>query len=221
MKIVGHRGAAGLALENTIESIQKALELKVDAIEFDVRRTKDDQLVLCHDKNTENLNNASVCIRDSTYKDLCMQPLKNGEYMPSAEDALKAISHKMPVIIDVKESGTATALINTLRKFPKHRITLTGYQHNDMKHVVAALPEVDFFISEHFSPIEIVHEARRIGASGISLNAWLLNPLTYTLAKRYKLKIMLYTVNRPWVATFLKRFYPDILVCSDRPDKLL
>lgn len=57
-KIIGHRGAAGLALENTTESFKKAMELDIDFIEFDVRLTKDRQLVVHH---YENLITESAC----------------------------------------------------------------------------------------------------------------------------------------------------------------
>ena len=57
MKIIGHRGAAGLELENTLPSIRMAIELGVDGVEFDVRITADRQLVLCHDDNTSRMSN--------------------------------------------------------------------------------------------------------------------------------------------------------------------
>jgi glycerophosphoryl diester phosphodiesterase len=41
VKIIGHRGARGLAPENTLAAFAKAIELEVDGVEFDVRVTKD------------------------------------------------------------------------------------------------------------------------------------------------------------------------------------
>ena len=42
----GHRGAAGLAPENTMRAFQAAVNAKADAVEFDVMLTKDHKLVL-------------------------------------------------------------------------------------------------------------------------------------------------------------------------------
>ena len=56
MKIIAHRGAAGLALENTLESIKAALKLPVYAIEIDVRRTADGELILLHDHHTGHVS---------------------------------------------------------------------------------------------------------------------------------------------------------------------
>jgi len=47
--IIGHRGAAGLAPENTIVSFSKAFEIGVDAIELDVHLSADNVLIVYHD----------------------------------------------------------------------------------------------------------------------------------------------------------------------------
>src|SRR5260370_1111588 len=49
MKVIGHRGAASLAPENTFAGFDMALAMGVDGIETDVQRTKDGKLVLFHD----------------------------------------------------------------------------------------------------------------------------------------------------------------------------
>jgi len=49
IKIVGHRGAAGLMPENTLAGFKKAIEIGVDAIEVDVHLTSDNVAVVTHD----------------------------------------------------------------------------------------------------------------------------------------------------------------------------
>ncbi|MEM2911831.1 MAG: glycerophosphodiester phosphodiesterase, partial [Candidatus Bathyarchaeia archaeon] len=49
MLLIGHRGAKAYEPENTLRSFQKALEMGANAVELDVRKTKDDQLVVIHD----------------------------------------------------------------------------------------------------------------------------------------------------------------------------
>jgi glycerophosphoryl diester phosphodiesterase len=49
MLIIGHRGAAGLAPENTMAAIAAGIEAGSDMIEIDVRLTRDNQLVVIHD----------------------------------------------------------------------------------------------------------------------------------------------------------------------------
>ena len=48
--IIGHRGVAGHALENTLASIRETVTMGLAWVEFDVMMTKDGELVLIHDE---------------------------------------------------------------------------------------------------------------------------------------------------------------------------
>lgn len=69
-KIIGHRGAAGLELENTATSIKRALALNVPTIEIDLRLTKDEKLVVCHDSDLARVANDPRKIRKLTLNQL-------------------------------------------------------------------------------------------------------------------------------------------------------
>jgi glycerophosphoryl diester phosphodiesterase len=47
--VVAHRGASAEAAENSLEAFEKAIQVGSDLIEFDVLRTRDDQLIAFHD----------------------------------------------------------------------------------------------------------------------------------------------------------------------------
>lgn len=51
--IVGHRGARGLAPENTLAAFRVAADLRVDGVEFDVQRTRDGHLIVIHDETVD------------------------------------------------------------------------------------------------------------------------------------------------------------------------
>ena len=61
--VIGHRGAMGHETENTLASIQKALDLGVDMIEFDVFKIKSGEIVVFHDETVDRLANATGRIR--------------------------------------------------------------------------------------------------------------------------------------------------------------
>src|SRR4051794_15358910 len=70
MIIIGHRGARGIAPENTLISIQKAIDNKVDEIEFDLRVTKDNFVILQHNKVVTSRSGQKLIVKDSKLSDL-------------------------------------------------------------------------------------------------------------------------------------------------------
>jgi glycerophosphoryl diester phosphodiesterase len=54
---IAHRGASAYAPENTIASFKKAIELRADALEVDIRQTKDHHLVALHDATVDRTTN--------------------------------------------------------------------------------------------------------------------------------------------------------------------
>jgi len=61
---IGHRGAMGYAPENTLLSFRKALELRCDMIELDVRLCKSGELIVFHDDTLERTTNGAVRSRN-------------------------------------------------------------------------------------------------------------------------------------------------------------
>lgn len=217
-RIIGHRGAAGLALENSRESIQAALRRDVDAVEFDVHRTKDKKLVVVHDKTTKRVAPQNVRISDVTLDELRGLPLKNGEPLPTLDEALDILGAK-PVIIDIKDDDSAGELLQVLKRHPKAQVSFASFQHDELRFLHDRLPDVPIYVLEHFSPVDIIHSAVNLGAHGIGLNKWLMNPLTYYLARRYNLELYVYTLNTHWFGRLVKRFYPEVAICTDHPER--
>ena len=63
-KFIAHRGASAICPENTIESLQLAIELGAKSVEFDVQPTEDQQLVVFHDETLKRSSNIKSAIYD-------------------------------------------------------------------------------------------------------------------------------------------------------------
>ena len=74
---IGHRGTRTNSDENTIEAFEKALEFGANCIEFDVRKTKDEKVVILHDSKLDRTTNGSGLIEDLNYNDLLKYKTKN------------------------------------------------------------------------------------------------------------------------------------------------
>jgi glycerophosphoryl diester phosphodiesterase len=104
--IVGHRGAPRRARENTIESFDWAETLGVDAIEFDVRQTRDGEAVVFHDEDV-SLGTQRVPIRSFTTREIqrLVLPSEHGDYsIPRLQDVFHRYGRAMRYIVEVKGS---------------------------------------------------------------------------------------------------------------------
>ena len=86
---IGHRGAAGYAPENTLAAVQKGIDLEVDFVEIDVRRTADGVLVALHDATINRTTSGKGRVEALSLRELRAFDAGNGERIPTVEEVLK------------------------------------------------------------------------------------------------------------------------------------
>ena len=124
--IVSHRGDWHGTAENSLHSIQKAIEKGCAAVEVDVRKTKDDSLVLMADETVDRMTNGTGRVADMTLAELRALGLKeyHGKptplHIPTLEEALRYCKGKILIAVSnykeyksdidalVKKTGTET-----------------------------------------------------------------------------------------------------------------
>ncbi len=218
MKIIGHRGAAGLALENSRSAFVAAIKYHVDMVELDVRLTADDHLVVTHDSVTNRLSDDKRVIRKEKLATLQAIELKGGEHLLSLDEAFDVIG-TIPVLIELKDPGSIDELLLVLGRHPRAVYSITSFRQEELRIIRRMLPEAPIYAAEHFAPVAIIDSARKLHATGISLNKWLMNPITYYMARHYHLELNLYSVNSPKLARVLALLYPGINIMTDHPER--
>ena len=219
MKVIGHRGAAGLALENTLESIHAAIKAGVDAIEFDVRLTSDGHFVLCHDNSISRVSEQSLVIHEVAITHIDEVILRNGEKLATLPAALKAVD-TTPVFIETKGTMWAKPLADLLNTYDRKNMTVISFNHVELSRFAALCPDIRIFASERTKPFDTIQLARQSHFTGVVMNFWILNPLTYWMARRKNLEIMVYTVNHRWIAWYLNTLFPEAWLTTDHPHKM-
>jgi glycerophosphoryl diester phosphodiesterase len=109
MKIVGHRGAAGLAQENSLDAITKALKVGVDIIELDVR-LQSGVAVLSHD------------------------PIQKQQVYTTLKHALNEVNGKVPLFIEIKEAKAISQTLKTLEKY-EGDVTFSSFKFGILQEV--------------------------------------------------------------------------------------
>jgi len=109
MKIISHRGSGVNYKPNTKEAILKALSTNyIDGVEFDVRITKDQKIVIIHDFIIDFVSNGRGIVKNLTYKKLLKYNFgdsKNPSKIATLDEVLKEISSNKIVLIELKEES--------------------------------------------------------------------------------------------------------------------
>lgn len=218
MKIIGHRGASGLALENTLAGLELARLLGVDAIELDVRLTGDGTLVVCHDTTLTRVSGHGVRVGTSTLKQVQAVILNDGQStVPTLAEALE-ITGDVPLIVELKGTGCVPEIIKLLKKHERRDISIASFRHGELSKLREAGVSVPLLALEQTKPFEIIDAAKQKKFDGIGLNFWLLNPLTYWLTRRAGLSIYVYTINSHILGKLISWLYPHAGICTDHPE---
>lgn len=110
--VIAHRGASALAShENTLEAFQIAIDIKADMAEFDIRKTKDNQLVVFHDRELDGTS-----VSELTYSQMNELAAKENYRIPLLEEVLKLCKGKIYLDVEIKETGFEDRVLDMLLK---------------------------------------------------------------------------------------------------------
>ncbi|MGQ0538241.1 MAG: glycerophosphodiester phosphodiesterase family protein [Gemmatimonadaceae bacterium] len=127
--VIGHRGNAAHAPENTLESFRQAVALGADGVEFDVRLSSDGAVVVMHDALVDRTTDGTGPVANLTLAQLrrldagysfaggsATHPYRGaGITIPTADEALDA-TRPLPTIVEVKATAAAEALLRLLQR---------------------------------------------------------------------------------------------------------
>lgn len=222
--VIAHRGAAGLAPENTTAAVRAAVELGTEYTEVDVQRTADGVLVVMHDSTVNRTTDGRGSVSEMTYTEL---------------DSLSIDGEPIPTLYDIQAevAGTATGLIIEVKKparFPGIHFdladllndasreymvspTIVSFDHRWLGEMQAAYPEITTGQIWLWVP---PGGPRLAGARTISVH-WLgvlIDPtLVWRLHKR-GYEVVAWTVDGPWLMRWLVRCGVDG-IATNRPDR--
>jgi glycerophosphoryl diester phosphodiesterase len=235
MLIIGHRGC-GYGPENTLAVFQKALDLNVKALEFDVHATCDGKIIIIHDAKLKRTTGQSGCVSEKNLAEMRNLNAGAGEKVPTLEEALDLISRKAKVFIELKGKGTGQPVAEIIKKY----LVEKGWQKDDF-FVSSSFQEelLDFLkadlgvkigvVIDHVSvgffgtvlgmPFGYEKIAREVGASAIIFSKRFTRKKYIKKMHEKNLLVFIFTINKERVGEKMKTWGADGIF-SDYPDKL-
>lgn len=225
MLVIGHRGAAGVAPENTLESLRAGVDGGADMLEFDVHMTSDHVPVLIHDNNLLRTHHKRAFINRTTYAKLQELTADSPNPIVSLEDVLDEFFGEILLNIEIKQRGMAPYLIELLeRKYIKQKsdweiVVFSAFSPNDLGAIRKISPYANLWMLHKRNPFIFIAFARRLQLSGIGFHRLHINDFALAIAKKTNLFTYAYTVNRPGAARQLGNRGIDGVV-TDHPAKI-
>ncbi|MFI5323038.1 MAG: glycerophosphodiester phosphodiesterase [Thermodesulfobacteriota bacterium] len=114
---IAHRGASAYEPENTIRSFERAIELKADMIELDVRKSLEGRLVVIHDSKVDRTTGGSGLVVRKSLAELKELDAGKGEKIPTLEEVLECAAGKTKFVIELKENGLEEGVIRAIKGY--------------------------------------------------------------------------------------------------------
>jgi glycerophosphoryl diester phosphodiesterase len=215
---IGHRGARAYAPENTLKSFKKALEIGVDAVELDVRKTKDNQLVVIHDADVKRTTDGEGLVSELTLKEIKSFSAE-GEKILTLDETLEFLDKKVKVFVELKETGVEEQVLSIVhKKGLEKNVVIISFLEDALKKVRELDSDIEtgLIYATHKNPLK----------AALDLKAnylFALYRFTHTAnvekAHECGLKVVVWTINKPEeVAEYAKKGVDGI--ASDKPDIL-
>lgn len=215
--IIGHRGAAGLALENTLAGFQLATTLEVDAVELDVQ-VVDDHLVVFHDDDLKRLFGIDRRLGNLSWERLCAIHTGQRERIPELGEVLDVLPCEVGVNIELKGAGTGRACARYLNNHPaRSPLLVSSFLVEELEAFHSTMRETPLALlvrQRHPDTIELAH---RLGVWSIHVADPLVDPELVRSFVGEGFQVFVYTVNtmsrcetlRHWGVRGVFTDYPD------------
>lgn len=224
---IGHRGACGYVAENTIESIDKAIELGVDGIEIDVFKCKSGELVLFHDQTLSNLVGRPEKIEKLTLEELSECLINHKYSIPTLKKVLEKFTTPLFINIELKGVDTAVSTSNMLNEFiskekwQESSFIISSFQWKELEKLreVNKTIAIGVLIDRKKTINDAIEFANAINAQAIHPYFTLLNKKNVKKIKNNNFKIFTWTVNNKKDIEYIRMLNIDGII-SSYPDRI-
>lgn len=218
--IVGHRGAAGLAPENTLLAFNKAIEVGCTRVELDARLSKDGVPIVMHDSTVERTTGGTGRVDQLTITEIKKLRCRAAQEVPTLREAIDACKRKIDMQIELKVrkvAGPAAELVRRLRMI--RHVLFTSFDHDTLRRVkVIARRASVGLLTREFSD-KVVKRARAIRAEVLGMPASKMTGRIVDLIHKNDLKAYAYRTMSSAQGIFLADIGVDALG-SDLPNEL-
>ncbi len=215
MLIIGHRGAAGLAAENTLEALQVGIDADVDMLEFDVRLTSDKVPILAHDSKLHGHR-----ISQTRYS-----KLRKAGPVTTLRNVLDKLFGQIYLNLEFKPVNGVDVVFDLIKKnYIKkpddwNSLLVSSFHASVLVRLRRRSRNINLSLLHSINPFSFMIYNRTLHLSAAGWHRLHYNKLSIQLARKMDIFTYVYTVNRPQTALLFSRRKVDGVV-TDFPDRI-
>lgn len=136
--MIAHRGLSGIAPQNSLPAVEKAIEYGYDGCEFDIHTTKDGKWVVIHDDTVDAMTDGEGRVEDFTLEEIRRLKLDSGHgiegyenlQVPTLEEVLELIAEsEITPVIEIKKCD--------VKYLPDFKEMLESYGLSDRAEIIS------------------------------------------------------------------------------------
>jgi|CXWL01.1.fsa_nt_gi glycerophosphoryl diester phosphodiesterase len=221
MLVIGHRGASGHALENTLDAFERCVApspTACDGVELDIHATADGELVVHHDPALAD----GRSIHDLTAAELAAVRLRDGSAIPTLAEALAVLT---PIEVFIEAKGVSIHGLGRLRAlmaghpFPE-RLHVHAFDHRVIRRLFEADAALSLGVLSSSYPMEPVAPVLAAGARTLWQEWQLIDRELVERCRHEGVRVIAWTVNDARTAAHLGGL-GVAGVCGNWPERLV
>lgn len=230
---VAHRGASGLAPENTMAAFRAAMDFAfVQWIELDVQLSKDGIPVVIHDDALRRTAGKPGKVNDYTAEELGRMDAGSwfgnafaGEGIPTLAQVLNATIGRCRLNIELKTyggryPGMERKVVELLYgKGLQHDAVITSFDREALREVKAIAPEVRTGLIIDALPWTLLEELKRLACSFLSIGYARISRTLLADMGGAGIDVMAWTVNDAAMMRRLGQLSETLMLCTNYPNR--
>ena len=199
--LIGHRGARGLAPENTLPGMDAGIAAGCPWLEFDVQLHPSGELFLLHDLTLDRTTDGHGLAAALDWPALRALDAGGGARLPTLDETRDHIGPRAQVNIELKTwDGTALAVAACLRArlaagWSPTQFMVSSFHLPELQVFRQALPQVPIAVLLCGVPLDGAACATALGAAALNQSAEFVDAALVADAKARGLQMNVYTVN--------------------------
>jgi len=199
--VIGHRGAMGHVTENTLASVQKAMDLGVDMIEIDVFKIRSGEIVVFHDDDLNRLTDGQGKIEDRTLSELRALTLEGGHKIPELREVLDLVDNQVALNIELKGKGTAVPVNELVERYIRkmgwypRNFVISSFHWDELRIMRGENELVQIAVLTEKAPEDAIQVAHQLRAMAINPHFSTLNKENVAQIHGEDLRVFPWTVN--------------------------